>query len=315
MIIITPNPALDRTLLLHALSAGAVHRTHAPTLVTAGGKGLNAARAARTLGGDPLCMGFVGGHTGHYFADLAEAEGLRGSWTRINQETRTCIILVTDDGVPSVINETGPAVTAQHWAALETDALASARMQAAQVVGVCGSLPPGPPPESFAHLIEAFTARGINVWVDTSGAALATAWAAHPAGIKVNAAEAGQLLNGAVDTVEEATQAAQTLRAQNAHAHRAGQVIITLGAAGAVLATEAGTWYACPPVIQAVSNVGSGDAFVGAWLMALHQHQLAPEALRWGVAAGAANALSPGGGRFARSEFEMVLGVVRVEAL
>jgi len=74
IICITPNPAIDRTLILPRLVAGKVHRAE-KVIVAAGGKGLNVARAISTLGGEPLCMGFLGGHTGQLLADLAQNAG------------------------------------------------------------------------------------------------------------------------------------------------------------------------------------------------------------------------------------------------
>ncbi len=60
---ITPNPAVDRTILLPSLVVGRIHRAQ-NILVAEGGKGLNVARTIRRLGGEPLCMGFLGGHNG-----------------------------------------------------------------------------------------------------------------------------------------------------------------------------------------------------------------------------------------------------------
>ncbi len=72
---ITPNPAIDRTLIVPNLALGKIHRAQ-QLIVAAGGKGLNVARAVRTLGGESLCMGFAGGHPGHLLADLAQNEGI-----------------------------------------------------------------------------------------------------------------------------------------------------------------------------------------------------------------------------------------------
>ena len=87
---LTPNPAVDRTLYVNPLKLGEVHRAE-KVLFAAGGKGLNVARTIRTLGGDPLCMGPIGGHTGKLLADLAGQEGLSAEWTYVRNETRTCI--------------------------------------------------------------------------------------------------------------------------------------------------------------------------------------------------------------------------------
>src|SRR5512138_1568438 len=93
---LTPNPAIDRTLLLPGLTAGNVHRAET-VIVVAGGKGLNVARVIRTLGGEPLCMGFTGGHAGRLLADLAQNEGLNSCWTWTDSETRTCAIFISPD--------------------------------------------------------------------------------------------------------------------------------------------------------------------------------------------------------------------------
>jgi sugar/nucleoside kinase (ribokinase family) len=55
-----------------------------------------------------------------------------------------------------------------------------------------------------------------------------------------------------------------------------------------------------------VNTVASGDAFLGGLLCAALRKLDAPEALRWGAAAGAANAASSGGARFSRSSFEAI---------
>src|SRR5678815_4464903 len=101
---ITPNPAIDRTLLVPNLTLGNVQRAQ-QTIVAAGGKGLNVARAIRTLGGEAVAMGFAGGHAGRLLGDLAQAEGLDSSWTWTNSETRTCTILIRQDGDATEIDE------------------------------------------------------------------------------------------------------------------------------------------------------------------------------------------------------------------
>src|SRR5689334_2698004 len=111
IICVTPNPAIDHTLTVPHLLPNQVMRAIG-TRTAAGGKGLNVARAIRVLGGDVMCLGFVGGHNGERLAALAESEGLAAKWTWTTQDTRTCIIIVNkDDGQTTVINEPGPHVT------------------------------------------------------------------------------------------------------------------------------------------------------------------------------------------------------------
>jgi fructose-1-phosphate kinase PfkB-like protein len=167
---ITPNPAIDRTLIVPGLTLSTVHRAR-KNIVPAGGKGLNVARVIRTLGGEPLCMGFAGGHSGQLLADLAQKDGLPSAWTDL--ETRTCTILVAEEGDATVINEPGPAVTNMEWKRLQQDV----REQASSAKFAClsGSLPPDSSMESFHELLSILTSEGKKVWVDTSGLPLRAA--------------------------------------------------------------------------------------------------------------------------------------------
>jgi 1-phosphofructokinase family hexose kinase len=311
MIFITPNPAIDRTLLVPNFTAGEVHRS-ASTIVVAGGKGLNAARAARRLGAEPVCMGFTGGQTGQHFEKLAQNEGLRVVWTPITGETRICIILVDEStGSPSVVNEPGPAVSVAEWGSLQKDIFSTLKAQPMQQgTQVCfsGSLPPGTPPGLFGETICSLSAAGYAVWVDTSGLALKTALASAPAGIKVNADEAAEVLGQPIHSVADAAAAARKI-----YQRRIQSVVLTLGKDGAVMVTKAGAWHATPSPIRAVSNVGSGDSFFGALVVALERGLPPVTALAWGVAAGAANAMSAGGASFAFETFQELLQRVAVE--
>ena len=82
---------------------------------------------------------------------------------------------------------------------------------------------------------------------------------------------------------------------------------LTLGKAGAVLATAAGNWYAQSPGISAVSAVGSGDSFLAGLITSLDSGLPGPEALRRAAAAGAANALRSGAGVFTMQDFGALL--------
>jgi 1-phosphofructokinase family hexose kinase len=309
MIFITPNPAIDRTLLVAKFNAGEVHRSTG-TIVAAGGKGMNAARATRRLGAEPVCMGFTGGQTGQHFEKLTQNEGFRTVWTPIAGETRTCVILVDQaTGSPSVINEPGPAISAAEWDNLQSDIFSALKTQPTGArVCFSGSLPPGTPPELFGETIRSLSAAGYAVWVDTSGAALKTAIASVPAGIKVNTDEAAEVLGRPLGSVADAAAAAREI-----HQRGIPSVVLTIGKDGAVLSTDNRAWHAVPPAIKAVSNVGSGDSFFGALMIALERGLPPSTALAWGVAAGAANAMSAGGASFALETFEDVLQRVASE--
>lgn len=299
---VTPNPALDRILTAPGYRTQDVVRVR-DSLVVAGGKGNNVARAVRTLSPHRpvVCAGFLGGATGQQVAQLAKREGFGAAWTWIEAETRTCTILADPEtSVSTAINEPGPEVTAGDWARFEGDVARAA--QAAQWVCFSGSLPPGSPLEAFTHLISRLMAEQRRVVVDTSGSALTATLTAQPTAIKINLEEANSLIQGNAQDVHSAVKLARELL----RGHHLQFVILTLGARGAVWVALEQCWHAVPPPIRVLNTVASGDAFLGGLVAALSANAPPAEALSYAVAAGAANAASPGGARFHRSDFEAI---------
>lgn len=305
---VTPNPAIDRTLVVSEFDKGKIFRTD-KVIVAPGGKGINVARAVHVLGGRAVCAGFLGGHTGRLIVDLMRVEGLPGAWTPIDQETRTCIIIAdSETGQTTVLNEQGPMVSANDWARLESDLHEMAK----EAICVClsGSLPPGSPSAHYTDIIQMLCGTEKPVWVDTSGESLRAAVTVKGVGIKINNEEAAALLNLDIDNVHSARIAGETIREQGPQT-----VVLTMGARGAMVVHETGCWYAIPPEIQVASTVASGDCFLAGLVMGLTSGKPLPEALGQAVAAGAANALSVGGGQFRIDDYERILAQTRIEAL
>ena len=90
------------------------------------------------------------------------------------------------------------------------------------------------------------------------------------------------LAGTAVETPAQAAQAAHALRAQGP-----AQVVVTLGAAGAVAADSAGSRYHPGRKVQAVDTTAAGDTFLGALTVALAEGQSLDLAVREGIRASA----------------------------
>ncbi len=305
---ITPNPALDRTLVVPQIRVGEVLRA-SQSIVAAGGKGLNVARVASALGGAVTCAGFLGGHSGRTVAELAEREGLSSAWTWIEGETRTCVILAEEAGRDAtVINAPGPTVTRDDWRRMRAQVIHAA--SAAAIVCLSGSLPPGADARDYASLLTALRQTDRPIWVDTSGAALAAALTVEGLGIKINGNEAGAIVGAQVEQPRQALLAARDL-----HRRTGGPVVLTLGGVGAVLADATGSWHAQPPVLRVVSTAGSGDACLAGLVVALTEAAGPAEALGRAVAAGATNALSIGGGKIDLDQYDEILRQTTVSSM
>ncbi len=273
--------------------------------VAAGGKGVNVARALSALGAEARCMGPLGGPSGRILADLAEADGLDAAWTWCEVETRSCMILVDSAArQTTVINEAGPRFLPGDWTRVCADVLA--RTARAQGVCLSGSLPPGVPSEGLAGLCRSLVESGQAPWVDSSGPALAAVLSVRGVRLKINREEAQELLGLPLDSVAACGAAARQILRRGLTT-----VVMTLGTEGAVLAAAEGCWHAMSPPVDTANAVGSGDSFLAGLVAALTSGRDLPEALRWGVAAGAANALANGGARFAREQFDSVLPRIR----
>ncbi len=154
-----------------------------------------------------------------------------------------------------------------------------------------GSLPPGMPHDFYAQLAHAAQQQGIPLALDTSGAALAAALEGGVALVKPSLRELRDLLQRPLNTVQECGDAAFTLVQQGA----ASTVAVSMGEQGAVLARRDGVWHAPALEVPATTGTtGAGDCFLAALVWALDRGDAPAEALRWGVAAGAAALLHPG---------------------
>jgi 1-phosphofructokinase family hexose kinase len=286
---------------------GVIHRPER-LINLAGGKGLNVARVIRQLGGDSSVCLLLGGHSGAWFADELRREGIPADIAWSQGETRTCTsILDPETRTVTEIYEAGSGIKPEEWADFES--LAGKALGHVAIATLSGSLPAGAPLDGYSRLIEQAHNRKIPVVLDTHGEPLRAALAAGPYMVKVNAREAAEITGReAIRTPGDAARATRMLREGGI-----AVAVITLGRAGAVAAGDQGTWFAAPPPVPALSAVGSGDALLAGLILALQNGEPLAEALRLGVAVGAANTLVPGAGLFDNETVTGLLPRVTVE--
>jgi 1-phosphofructokinase len=289
IVTITPNPSVDRTLHIPALTPGAVHRAVSETAEPSG-KGVNVALAIHLVGGAVLAVLPAGGHAGAHLAGMIRETGLAHELVACSGETRSNVSLVEPDGTTTKINELGPRLTHEQISQLSRAALRLSRP--GDWVAWCGSLPRGFTPRELASQVASCRAAGRMVALDSSGEALALAVNGPRDGlpnlIKPNAEELAELSGRSLQTISDVADAAAELVDRGI-----ATVLVSLGADGAVLA-EAGTvLHGCASAEGVVNTAGAGDAFLAGYLATLtgHQGATAPArerlagALRFGAAA------------------------------
>ena len=300
---VTLNLALDVTYDVDELVVGGSHRVTA-VRQRAGGKGVNVARVAATLGHPVLALGFVGGLTGELAAEELFDAGLTALLTPIAAETRrTVAVVAASNGDATVFNEAGPLVSPDEWRAFQ-DRLPWARLS---VLACSGSLPPGVPADAYAELAARAREHGVPAVIDAGGAALVAA-AKAGAVVRANASELRDALGPDV-TVGAGTRQLVGLGATAA--------VITDGANGMTAAGPAGAWRARPVERVAGNPTGAGDACTAVVAAALAGGAEVdwPEVLRAAVAASSAAVLTPVAGDVDLAAYRRWLPSIAVEPL
>lgn len=254
-------------------------------------EGFHFARALSRLGDSPLVVAPPSGATGQMVADLAAVEGIPVEACRISSSTRSGLVILDPmNQTVTELYETGSPLQPDEWHSLEESLLK--HLSQAQLIAICGSLPPGAPSNALSRLITHSKAMHRPILLDTHGSQLSEALGHQPELIKINQNEAGDLLQTEISTPIEALDAALQIRALGALA-----VIITLGAQGAVGVDQQGSTFGWKnPAVEGHYPVGSGDSFFAGVVYELARgHSLAHSA-RTGMAAGAANTLTTGPG-------------------
>jgi len=292
---VTANAALDVTYQVPQLRPGGVHRVGS-VHARAGGKGVNVARVLHALDEHVVATGLVGGLAGDaILADLEDA--LPEAFLRVAGESRRTVTVVsTVDGQATVLNEPGPEVTGVEWEQFAAAYLELA--DAADVVVLAGSLPPGVPAQAYAALIARTTAP---VLLDTYGDALRNGIRARPALVTPNLEELAGLLGHQPDDVPAACRELGVPAA------------VTLGEDGALLVTPDGAWRARPPERVRGNPTGAGDAFAAGLARGLAYGEPWPQVLADAVALSAAAVAAPVAGAVDPARYRSYLAAVTVE--
>jgi 1-phosphofructokinase/tagatose 6-phosphate kinase len=308
---VTLNAALDRSVTVPVFHLGHRHRASDVTTL-AGGKGINVARALKTLDVPVVATGLAGGRTGTRIVEELTAEAILNDFVRIRDESRTSTLVVDPtSGTHTEINEWGPKVTPSELETLMEKLRYLA--QAAEAVVFAGSLPRGVDEGFYAAAAREVAKRGVRVVLDTDGEPLRLGLEAEPWLVSPNQHEAEQLVGQELVDDDDFLMALDTISEQGAR-----NVHITTESGCFALIREerqVRRFRVDAPQLEAVSVVGAGDTLLAQFL-ASHLAEASPDdALRQAVAAGAASVLVVGAGRFEPAEARRLASLVEVHEL
>ncbi|HUZ90876.1 MAG TPA: 1-phosphofructokinase family hexose kinase [Methylocella sp.] len=285
---LTMNPALDINAATDCIIPGEKLRCTAP-LYHPGGGGINVARAVRLLGGDAIAVFPLGGPTGVKVEQLLKEEKIDYRPLAIAGSTRESFTVdERQTGQQFRFVLAGPALTEIEQERC-LDRISSLEPRPAYIVG-SGSLPPGVPLDFYARLAKRAKRLGARLIVDTSGEALRQAGRGGIYLLKPSLRELQELVGREINGERQQEIAARELIKEA----RSEIVVLSLGAAGALLATADKFQRFGPIEVPVRSTVGAGDSMVAGIVLSLVRGRSIEESVCFGMAAGAAASMRPG---------------------
>jgi ribokinase len=273
----------------HLPAPGETVLAAAPATFGAGGKGANQAVAAARLGAAVRMAGCLGDDEfgARLRAGLA-AEGIDVTGLRAIPGAASGLALITVD--PAGENSIAVAPGANGLAGAAE--VAAAFAVPCDVLVLSAEIPVAALVSALRRARTGRVQTVLNLAPVPGGAAALLA--EGPDWLVVNAQEAAAVAGQPAEGVPGDRARAQAVAASLANGPAGGQVVVTLGAAGAVLAGTRGTAVAPGFAVTAVDAVGAGDAFVGALAVALASGLEPAAAVTAACAAGAAAATRRG---------------------
>lgn len=283
---VTMNPAIDYVVQLpQGLTPGAINRSTGEDYQF-GGKGINVSNVLRNLGHQTTALGFVAGATGAWLEQGLAKLGLKTRFLHLDRgQTRINVKIKASE--ETEVNGMGPVIRDSD---LQQLCVELQKLSAADILVLSGSVPGYLGADTYARILRALNVPGLKTVVDAAGDLLLQALPFHPFLIKPNHIELAEIFGTPMDSESAILQAAGQLQAAGAK-----NVLVSLGADGALLLDETGAHHRCPaPRGQVINSVGAGDSMVAGFLAGFLETGDYKAALCMGVAAGSATAFSLG---------------------
>jgi 1-phosphofructokinase len=305
---VTLNAAVDRTLVVPSLTLGHRHRA-TESIALAGGKGINVARALRALDVPVLATGLVGGRNGDAIRDGLSEAAIPFDFVEIKSPSRTSTAIVDPTtSMQTEINEHGPAVSPEE--AHEFTGRLSFLMEYATAVVFAGSLPANLDESFLVSLLRKASDEGLYTVVDASPTVLKASLKAAPSLVSPNQHEAESAVGFDFIEGEDFLRGLRRLVELGAK-----EACMTSPEGYSYMTTDDGVVSVLAPKVEALSAIGSGDAYLAGLLAGLLHRKLPPvEAVRLAAGCAAANAETLGAGVFEVERAEELAEAVRVEA-
>jgi 1-phosphofructokinase family hexose kinase len=276
IITLTPNTGIDHTIQVSSFRLDSTIRA-SDSAWGMGGKATDVSWILGKLGVPNRALGFAAGENGLRMERMLRERGVETEFVWTDGETRLNTVIVVSGAGQSTITSSTLNVSPEHLS--EFMPRYQEALEGASCVVMGGSLPPGVTLEFYSQAIIQANQAGVPVIFDSSGPCLLAGVKSRPALIKPNLAEVSDMLGYGPASRQEALEAARKL-----HDEYGTNVIITMGAEGALAVFGDDSYFVQPLSIPVVSSAGAGDGVLAGMALAYERRETLEYGLQHGFA-------------------------------
>ncbi len=302
---VSMNPSIDRTVRVRKFTYGGMNRV-VSARNDASGKAVNVAITAARLDAQAECIGISYRENGRMLENRLLGSGVGCDFLWLEGRVRTNIKMLDEStGQVTEINESGSPVddeTLEKMLDMIVDHAAKS-----DFLVLTGSLPPGCPDDFYRTVIDSVRGLNCRCVLDAEGAKFAEGIRAMPFLIKPNLYELEIAVGHPISGLNEVRDAAKRFVDQGVE-----NVVVSMGADGALLTNGKETLYAPRVEVAVQSTVGAGDAMVAGLTAGFLAEKELDEVLRMGVAAGTASCMTEGTQLVERATYKNLLDTIQI---
>lgn len=280
---VTFNPALDYILELDKLEVGKIQKSKSE-LILPGGKGINVSIVLTNLEIGSVALGYKAGFVGEEIEKLLKNMKVKTDFIKIeNSNSRINVKVAADE--ETAINANGPEITEDKVLELLEQLK---KLNENDFLVLSGSIPKSLKDDIYEKICSTVRTKNVKIVVDATKNLLVQSLKYNPFLIKPNNEELGEIFGVDIHTKEDAYVYGRKLKEMGAK-----NVLVSMGKIGAVLIDENNNeYFVKSPEGKRVNTVGSGDSMVAGFIAGYIKFNDYEKALKMGVSAGTASALS-----------------------
>ncbi len=274
----------------------------------AGGKGVNISRALTVNGVENIALVVLGEENADDFRRSLDAYGMNVEEIVVKGRIRENITLHTSDSPETRISFAG--FDTDDSLLERVEGTLSEKIDADTIVTFTGRVPEGITLSAVKRMLVDMRNKGARIVIDSKSFDMQDIIDCRPWLIKPNDEEIVMYSDSVVDSLESAADAAERIRELGIE-----NVMISLGAKGAVLVCADGRFAADAPHVEVQSTIGAGDSSIAGFAAAAKSGGSYSDMLKTAVCYGSAACMTEGTNPPRRQDVEALLKTAEIRRI